>query len=186
MSSSLLLLLLLIVVPAFMLEFRYHSNGEMEQYLLQVNASNPDIAHLYSIGRTVRGNFLFPDVSVLPAAGVWGTSESPAPPSWRWNGPRWWPSGGRGGSDLQVRSTGVYQVSVSMETLSASFDPGPFNLSNHRLIIWANPEHQLARVQTRLTRAAARPASGPRGTRPRRDSEACPDSCSGPHYKLHL
>ncbi|XP_013884446.1 carboxypeptidase M [Austrofundulus limnaeus] len=60
MSSSLLLLLLLLfIVPAFMLEFRYHSNREMEQYLLQVNASNPDITHLYSIGTTVRGQQLW-------------------------------------------------------------------------------------------------------------------------------
>ncbi|XP_037552051.1 carboxypeptidase M [Nematolebias whitei] len=57
MSPSLLLLLLL--GPAYMLEFRYHSNGEIEQYLLQVNASNPDIAHLYSIGTTVRGQQLW-------------------------------------------------------------------------------------------------------------------------------
>lgn len=59
MSPSLLLFLLLGSV--YTLEFRYHSNGEIEQYLLQVNASNPDIAHLYSIGTSVRGNhFLFP------------------------------------------------------------------------------------------------------------------------------
>lgn len=61
MSSSLLflllpLLLLLFLAPhASTLEFRYHSNREMEQYLRQVNASNPDIAHLYSIGRSVKG-----------------------------------------------------------------------------------------------------------------------------------
>ncbi|XP_037837027.1 carboxypeptidase M [Kryptolebias marmoratus] len=57
MSSSLLFLLLL--APASTLEFRYHSNGEIQQYLMQVNASNPDIAHLYSIGTTGRGQQLW-------------------------------------------------------------------------------------------------------------------------------
>lgn len=51
----LLLLLFLILTPASMLEFRYHNNREMEQYLLQINASNPDITHLYSIGQSVKG-----------------------------------------------------------------------------------------------------------------------------------
>ncbi|KAM7378531.1 hypothetical protein PAMA_013434 [Pampus argenteus] len=61
MMSSLLLLLLpfLIVTSVSMLEFRYHSNREMEQYLLQINASNSDITHLYSIGRSVRGQQLW-------------------------------------------------------------------------------------------------------------------------------
>jgi len=54
MSSS--LLLLLFFVSAWTLEFRYHSNREIEQYLRQVYASNPDIVHLYSIGKSVRGN----------------------------------------------------------------------------------------------------------------------------------
>uniref|UniRef100_A0A3B4UM71 Carboxypeptidase M n=1 Tax=Seriola dumerili TaxID=41447 RepID=A0A3B4UM71_SERDU len=64
MSSLLLLLLLfllpfLIITPALTLEFRYHDNSEIEQYLLQINASNPDITHLYSIGRSVRGQQLW-------------------------------------------------------------------------------------------------------------------------------
>ncbi|XP_034019150.1 carboxypeptidase M [Thalassophryne amazonica] len=41
------------------LEFRYHSNSEIEEYLLDVNTSNPDIAHLYSIGQSVRGQQLW-------------------------------------------------------------------------------------------------------------------------------
>lgn len=61
MSSLLLLFLLpfLILTPASTLEFRYHNNREIEQYLLQVNASNPDVTHLYSIGRSVRGQQLW-------------------------------------------------------------------------------------------------------------------------------
>lgn len=51
----LLPLLLLLMRPASTLDFRYHSNLEIGQYLQQVNASHPDIAHLYSIGRSVRG-----------------------------------------------------------------------------------------------------------------------------------
>lgn len=51
----LLPLLLLLLRPASTLEFHYHNNQEMEQYLRQVNASHPDIAHLYSIGRSVQG-----------------------------------------------------------------------------------------------------------------------------------
>ncbi|KAF0028795.1 hypothetical protein F2P81_017900 [Scophthalmus maximus] len=56
MSSLLffLLLLLLLSPASSALEFRYHNNREIEQYLVQVNASNPDIAHLYSIGQSVR------------------------------------------------------------------------------------------------------------------------------------
>uniref|UniRef100_A0A3P8TXR6 Carboxypeptidase M n=1 Tax=Amphiprion percula TaxID=161767 RepID=A0A3P8TXR6_AMPPE len=53
------LFLLLFLTPASMLEFRYHTNQEMEQYLLQVNASNPDITHLYSIGQSVLGRELW-------------------------------------------------------------------------------------------------------------------------------
>uniref|UniRef100_A0A3Q2DGH1 Peptidase M14 domain-containing protein n=1 Tax=Cyprinodon variegatus TaxID=28743 RepID=A0A3Q2DGH1_CYPVA len=56
MSSSPLLLLLLLLVPSLMLELRYHNNSEIEQYLLQVSAANPDITHLYSIGKSVKGN----------------------------------------------------------------------------------------------------------------------------------
>ncbi|XP_026218221.1 carboxypeptidase M [Anabas testudineus] len=59
MSSLLLFLLFLILTSASTLEFRYHNNTEIEQYLLQVNASNPDIAHLYSIGQSVRGQQLW-------------------------------------------------------------------------------------------------------------------------------
>ncbi|XP_039996431.1 carboxypeptidase M [Xiphias gladius] len=65
MSSPLLLLLLLLpflllfLAPALTLEFRYHSNREMEQYLLQLNASDPDITHLYSIGQSVKGQQLW-------------------------------------------------------------------------------------------------------------------------------
>uniref|UniRef100_A0A3Q4AT78 Peptidase M14 domain-containing protein n=1 Tax=Mola mola TaxID=94237 RepID=A0A3Q4AT78_MOLML len=54
-----LLLCFLLITPASTLEFRYHSNLEIEQYLLQVNASNPDITHLYSIGQSVRGQQLW-------------------------------------------------------------------------------------------------------------------------------
>ncbi|KAM9845653.1 carboxypeptidase M [Aulostomus maculatus] len=53
--SSLVLLLLVFLNPAMMLEFRYHSNREIEEYLRQIAASNPDITHLYSIGRSVAG-----------------------------------------------------------------------------------------------------------------------------------
>lgn len=60
MSSPLLLLLLL--TPALMLEFRYHNNSEIKQYLHQVSAANPDITYLYSIGKSVKGNG---DVSIL-------------------------------------------------------------------------------------------------------------------------
>ncbi|XP_070710165.1 carboxypeptidase M [Pempheris klunzingeri] len=55
----LLLLLLFILTPASTLEFRYHNNREIGQYLLQINASNPDITHLYSIGQSVRGQQLW-------------------------------------------------------------------------------------------------------------------------------
>ncbi|XP_061770356.1 carboxypeptidase M isoform X2 [Nerophis ophidion] len=53
------LLLLLLAPAAMMLEYRYHSNGEMERYLWQVNTSHPDIAHLYSIGHSVAGQQLW-------------------------------------------------------------------------------------------------------------------------------
>ncbi|XP_029351100.1 LOW QUALITY PROTEIN: carboxypeptidase M-like [Echeneis naucrates] len=59
MSSLFLLLAVLIAAPASMLEFRYHSNSEMEQYLLQINASNPEVTHLYSIGQSVKGQQLW-------------------------------------------------------------------------------------------------------------------------------
>ncbi|XP_036977342.1 carboxypeptidase M [Acanthopagrus latus] len=56
---SLLLLPVLLLTLASTLEFRYHSNREIEQYLHQINASNPDITHLYSIGQSVRGQQLW-------------------------------------------------------------------------------------------------------------------------------
>ncbi|XP_069375690.1 carboxypeptidase M [Paralichthys olivaceus] len=59
MSSLLFLLPFLILSPASSLEFRYHNNNEVEQYLLQIVASNPDITHLYSIGQSVRGQKLW-------------------------------------------------------------------------------------------------------------------------------
>ncbi|XP_008299022.1 carboxypeptidase M-like, partial [Stegastes partitus] len=59
MPPLLFVLVLLFLTPASTLDFRYHSNQEMEQYLLQVNASNPDIAHLYSIGQSVLGRELW-------------------------------------------------------------------------------------------------------------------------------
>lgn len=51
----LILPLLLLPSPASALEFRYHSNQEVALYLQQVNAANPDVTHLYSIGRSVLG-----------------------------------------------------------------------------------------------------------------------------------
>ncbi|XP_041637105.1 carboxypeptidase M [Cheilinus undulatus] len=60
MSSLLLFLLpLLILHAAWTLEFRYHNNQEIQQYLLRTNASNPDITHVYSIGRSVKGQELW-------------------------------------------------------------------------------------------------------------------------------
>ncbi|KAM4711866.1 carboxypeptidase M [Anableps anableps] len=58
MSSSLFLLLPLLV-PTLLLEFRYHDNSEIEQHLVQVSAANPDITHLYSIGKSVKGQQLW-------------------------------------------------------------------------------------------------------------------------------
>lgn len=55
MSSLSFLSTLLIVAHIAALEFRYHSNREIENFLLQVNASNSDITHLYSIGQSVTG-----------------------------------------------------------------------------------------------------------------------------------
>ncbi|CAK6980406.1 carboxypeptidase M [Scomber scombrus] len=61
--SSLLLLTFLTVLAflasASTLDFRYHDNPEIEQYLLQVNASNSDITHLYSVGKSIRGQQLW-------------------------------------------------------------------------------------------------------------------------------
>lgn len=51
------LLLSVLVLPCVLtLEFRYHNNLEIEQYLHQINASNSDITYLYSIGQSVKGN----------------------------------------------------------------------------------------------------------------------------------
>uniref|UniRef100_UPI0037E7F963 carboxypeptidase M n=1 Tax=Semicossyphus pulcher TaxID=241346 RepID=UPI0037E7F963 len=57
MSS--LFFLFLLLSSASSLEFRYHNNREIEQYLIQTNTSNPDITHLYSIGQSVRGQQLW-------------------------------------------------------------------------------------------------------------------------------
>ncbi|KAL6116596.1 cpm [Pungitius sinensis] len=60
MSSLLLFLLpLLVLGRAFALEFRYHDNREIKQYLVQISSSNQDITHLYSIGQSVRGQQLW-------------------------------------------------------------------------------------------------------------------------------
>lgn len=64
MSSLLFLSSILIVARVVALEFRYHSNREMEDFLLQVNASNPDITHLYSIGQSVRGKHTHTHVNI--------------------------------------------------------------------------------------------------------------------------
>ncbi|XP_068163079.1 carboxypeptidase M [Antennarius striatus] len=59
MSSLLLLFLLLFLTPCWTLDFRYHNSAEMEGYLSSISASNPDIAHLYSIGKSVNGQDLW-------------------------------------------------------------------------------------------------------------------------------
>ncbi|XP_054480553.1 carboxypeptidase M [Anoplopoma fimbria] len=60
MSSLLLFLLpVLILGRASTLDFRYHDNRQIEQYLVQIRDSNPDITHLYSIGQSVRGQQLW-------------------------------------------------------------------------------------------------------------------------------
>ncbi|CAI5636570.1 unnamed protein product [Oreochromis niloticus] len=59
---SLLLFLLppfFLFTPTWALEFRYHNNHEIEQYLKQVSTSNPDITHLYSIGQSSKGQQLW-------------------------------------------------------------------------------------------------------------------------------
>ncbi|XP_065807366.1 carboxypeptidase M [Labrus bergylta] len=58
-EMSSLLLFLIIIPTTSTLEFHYHDNREIEQYLLQTNASNPDITHLYSIGQSVKGQQLW-------------------------------------------------------------------------------------------------------------------------------
>ncbi|XP_008313573.1 carboxypeptidase M [Cynoglossus semilaevis] len=58
-SLIFLLLLILIITSTSTLEFRYHSNREIEQILTQISLSNPDITHLYSIGKSVRGQQLW-------------------------------------------------------------------------------------------------------------------------------
>ncbi|KAF7642846.1 hypothetical protein LDENG_00249610 [Lucifuga dentata] len=57
MSS--IFLLFFILYQTSSLEFRYHDNGEIEQYLLHINVANPDITHVYSIGQSVRGQELW-------------------------------------------------------------------------------------------------------------------------------
>ncbi|KAF6723315.1 Carboxypeptidase M [Oryzias melastigma] len=59
--SSLLLFLtsVLLLHPVWTLDFRYHLNSEIEQYLIQTSKSNPNITHLYSIGKSVRGQELW-------------------------------------------------------------------------------------------------------------------------------
>uniref|UniRef100_A0A8C2Z6U7 Carboxypeptidase M n=1 Tax=Cyclopterus lumpus TaxID=8103 RepID=A0A8C2Z6U7_CYCLU len=60
MSSLLLFLLLFLTLGrASALEFRYHSNREIEEYLVQVSNSNPDVTYLYSIGQSVKGQQLW-------------------------------------------------------------------------------------------------------------------------------
>ncbi|XP_069030433.1 carboxypeptidase M [Embiotoca jacksoni] len=60
MSSLLVFLLpVLFLSLAWTLEFRYHNNNEIEQYLLRVSVSEPDITHLYSIGQSVKGQQLW-------------------------------------------------------------------------------------------------------------------------------
>lgn len=60
--TTLLCLLFLLVLnhsPVTLLEFRYHSNQEIEKYLRNISTTNPDITHLYSIGQSVRGQELW-------------------------------------------------------------------------------------------------------------------------------
>uniref|UniRef100_A0A3P9H9R0 Carboxypeptidase M n=1 Tax=Oryzias latipes TaxID=8090 RepID=A0A3P9H9R0_ORYLA len=59
MSSLLLFASFLLLDPIWTLEFRYHDNSEIEQYLVQTSRSNPNITHLYSIGTSVRGQQLW-------------------------------------------------------------------------------------------------------------------------------
>lgn len=59
MLLYLLFLLILHNTSVTLLEFRYHNNQEIKEYLLQVSAENPDITHLYSIGQSVRGQELW-------------------------------------------------------------------------------------------------------------------------------
>ncbi|XP_028254506.1 carboxypeptidase M [Parambassis ranga] len=59
--SSLFILsfIFILLTPALSLEFRYHNNREIEEYLFDVKAANPDITHLYNIGQSVRGQQLW-------------------------------------------------------------------------------------------------------------------------------
>ncbi|KAK7896798.1 hypothetical protein WMY93_022123 [Mugilogobius chulae] len=45
--------------PVLSLDFRYHNNQQIKEYLVQVSSANPDITHLYSIGQSVRGQELW-------------------------------------------------------------------------------------------------------------------------------
>lgn len=45
--------------PTLHLEFRHHNYTEMEALLKKIAQTRPDIARLYSIGRSVRGRELY-------------------------------------------------------------------------------------------------------------------------------
>ncbi|CAL8279355.1 unnamed protein product [Gadus morhua 'NCC'] len=55
----LLFVVLLFITRAAALDFRYHDNTAMKEYLLHINTTSPEIAHLHSIGRSVRGQELW-------------------------------------------------------------------------------------------------------------------------------
>ncbi|CAL8324479.1 unnamed protein product [Lota lota] len=55
----LLFVLLLFITLAAALDFHYHDNTAMKEYLLHVNTTSPEITHLHSIGRSVRGQELW-------------------------------------------------------------------------------------------------------------------------------
>lgn len=76
MLLGVLFLLVLHLVPVKLLEFRYHSNQEIKEYLLHVSAANADITHLYSVGRSVRGQELWVlALGVSPAQHTVGVPE---------------------------------------------------------------------------------------------------------------
>ncbi|KAJ0012671.1 hypothetical protein NQD34_017005 [Periophthalmus magnuspinnatus] len=45
--------------PVTLLQFYYHNNQQIKEYLFEVNTANPHITHLYSIGQSVRGQELW-------------------------------------------------------------------------------------------------------------------------------
>ncbi|XP_056131648.1 carboxypeptidase M [Lampris incognitus] len=59
MGGVMLSLLLLLLTPGRGLEFRYHDTIEVEEYLLFINKTYPNITHLYSIGQSVQGRELW-------------------------------------------------------------------------------------------------------------------------------